>query len=69
MFNKGDVVTLIGYEKSYTALVTGKGMDNECFAAVITTSEYEDSEYHGKLSVGTYDDDFKIDKFELVEVV
>jgi hypothetical protein len=67
-FNKGDMVKLVGYEKSYTAVVTGPGMDDECFSAVIVTSEYDESEYHGRLSVGSYDDDFTFDEFELVEV-
>jgi len=68
MFNKGDMVKLVGYEKSYTALVTGRpGMEDDCFTAVIVTSDYDESEYHGRLSVGTYDDDFKYVEFELVE--
>ena len=67
MFNKGDLVKLVGYEKSYTVLVEGVGMDEECFDGIITSSEYEDSEYHGRLSVGIYDNDFKYEEFELVE--
>lgn len=70
MFNRNDVVKLVGYEKSYAVLVEGNGMDEECFAGVIVSSEYDDSEYHGRLSVGFYDDDFKYEEFELVgEVV
>lgn len=68
MFNKGETVKLIGYKKSYKALVTGDGDDDECFAAVIIESDYDtDPLFYDSLSVGSYDTDFKIDEFELIQ--
>ena len=65
-FVKGDAVKLVGFEKQYEVLVTGPGMDDECFAGVITKTEYGVDEYHGVLSVGTYENDYCINEFVLV---
>lgn len=67
MFNKGQTVKLIGYDKSYKILVTGSGTDDECFSGVIIETEYgNDPLFKDVLSVGSYDTDFRIDEFQLV---
>lgn len=66
MFNKGDIVKLANYAKTYEVMVTGTGYDDGCFAGVILKTDYSESDYHGVLTVGTYDNDFRYDEFKLV---
>lgn len=67
MFNKGDVVKLTGFEKSYTVIVTGGSHVNEddvpCFNGTIIASDWSDEDFYGELSVGTHVDDFKVSSF------
>lgn len=65
-FVKGDTVKLVGFDNSYEVIVTGPGMDDDCFSGVITKSEYGVDKYHGVLTVGNYDNDFCINEFVLV---
>lgn len=66
MFKKGDTVKLIRHEKSYEVLVTGCKSARGNFAGVIVRSEYDESEFYGSLTVGSYDNDFNISEFQLV---
>lgn len=67
VFVKGNTVKLVGFKKSYEAIVTGPGIDDECFSAVITKSEFGVEDYNGSLIVGTYDNDFTFNNFVLIE--
>ncbi len=70
MFKKDDVVKLVGFKKSYTVKVSGATpYMYDCFSGEIISSEYLKSEYHGQLSVGVVDNDFKTAEFKLVEGV
>lgn len=66
MFKKGDTVKLIRHEKSYEVLVTGCKSARGNFAGVIVRSDYSSDQYHGELSVGSYDNDYNVSEFQLV---
>jgi len=65
MFNKGDIVKLTGFAKSYTVIVTGGSKITEvpCFSGTIIESDWSDDDFYGELSVGTHVDDFKVSSF------
>lgn len=66
-FEKGDIVKLIGHDRSYTVTVTGKSNHRNGFEGVIIESEYHQSEYGGVCSVGHLGRYFENDSFELVK--
>lgn len=68
-FEKGNIVELVNYDKSYTVEVTGRGRSRVTFAGVILTSEYDDSEYGGTCSAGYSCNDFYAPDFQLVQGV
>lgn len=70
MFNAGDIVKLVGPYNglTYHVRVHGprKGMFSDvCFEGQIVYNEFDTNDWPG-CAVGTIDDDFHIDNFEVV---
>lgn len=66
-FEKGNIVKLVGFDKSYTVTVTNPSKHKRGFEGVVIESDYDRSEYGGACSVGYLGSYFENDAFELVD--
>jgi len=67
-FQKGDIVKLIGYEKSFLVEVSHYTDEQfNSFEGVIIETEFNDDEFNGSCRVGVVDDNFDEEQFVAVE--